>query len=222
MKTKMKNVSDSMFGNKLGIFFAHIFFRILPRGVVTMLVLVTLFNGNWILKSAIAAPPLMELKFTEIPTKQLGITTVQTGSTVSQTITRTIQSGQPLTGINLSLINSGLASPNSRLRIFIHDSVDRDLLTDDIKIDVTEGGKWVPVPLELIDGGLFGALGAEGSGHKEPYQSGGFIIPAKVNKLWQLRLMFNLPGVYTFVVAISPDNGDTHLVQPTILTVEVI
>lgn len=169
--------------------------------VVGVFVLVVLVSGDWVIQTAMAAQPMLDLKLT--------------GPQITQV-------DQPLEGINVSLKNPGLDRPNARLRLIIHDGADRDLRAGDIKIDVREGASWVPLPLYPIDGGVMGAIGAEGGGHKEIHQRGGFAIEAKSNKLLQLRLTFHLPGVYTLVIAVSPDNGNTHLAQPSFITVEAL
>jgi hypothetical protein len=134
------------------------------------------------------------------------------------------QTGVPLSGINVRLVNTGAVRQDARLRILIHpDGADHsDLQVADIKVDVLEGTSWVPVPLKPIDDGVMGAIGAEGSGHKELYRRGGFAIPAKLNRVWQLRITLRLPGIYTMVTAISPDNGNTYLAQPSFITLEAL
>lgn len=167
----------------------------------SIVVVLALLSNDWIVQTARAAPPELDLKLTG---------------------PQTAQAGQPL-GINVQLVNPKNApKQDARLRLIIHDGADRDLHVGDIKVDVQEGKSWVPVPLEPIDGGAMGAIGAEGKGHKDIHLRGGFAIPAKLNKLLQLRVTFRLPGAYQLVVALSPDNGDTHLAQPSVITVEAL
>jgi hypothetical protein len=130
--------------------------------------------------------------------------------------------GQPLVGINVRLTNPGLAAPDSKIRIFIHDKEDRDLRLDDFKIDVREGDIWKAVPVEAIDGGVMGAIGADGKPHNERHKRGGFSIGDQANKLWHLRLTFRVRGHYSMVFVASPDNGATHLAQPVGLSVEAL
>lgn len=173
-----------------------------PALVVSLCALMALVGGNWAVQAATPVPRrMLDFKLTGSPPAQVG---------------------QPLIGINANLINSGPATQNARVRLIIHDGADRDLKAGDIKIDVREGISWVAVPLEPIDGGVMGAIGAEGSGHREFHQRGGFTIPTKLNKLWQLRITFRLPGVYQLVAAVSPDNGNTHLAQPSVITLEAL
>jgi len=133
----------------------------------------------------------------------------------------TAQAGRPLVGISVSLLNPGDEAPNARLRLIIHDKDHRDagdhreLRPDNVKIEVQEEGVWKPVLLGMVEEGVLGAIGAEGvTAHRERHQRGGFAIPAGLNKTWQLRMPFNLPGTYTLVAAVSPDNGSRHLAQP--------
>lgn len=165
----------------------------------SVLILLVLVSSDWTVQAAMAARPALDLTLTG---------------------PQTAQAGQPLPGINISLVNPGPATQNARLRLFIQSEADIDLQIDDIKVAVQEGKSWIAVPLEPLDGGAMGAIGSEGSGHKERHARGGFAIPAKWNKLLQLQVTFRLPGVYKLVVAISPDNGETHLAQPSSITVE--
>jgi len=166
-----------------------------------VLILLALINGGRTAQAATAVRPTLDLK----------LAGPQTG-----------RAGRALTGIRVSLINPGVAAENARLRLMIHDGADRDLKADDIKIEVREGKSWRAVPLEPLDGGAMAAIGSEGSGHEERHQPGGFTIPANWNKLWQLRLTFQLPGVYKLVVAVSPDNGQTHLAPPATIILEAL
>jgi hypothetical protein len=128
----------------------------------------------------------------------------------------------PLDGINVRLINSGLAVRDSRLRLLIHDEMNREVLANDIKIDVLEGGDWKPVQIETIDGGVMGAIGTAGQPHKELHKRGGFAIGNKADKSWRLRVTFHWNGRYSIVATVSPDNGATQLAQPAGLNVEVL
>lgn len=136
----------------------------------------------------------------------------------------TAQAGIPLAGVNVSLNNPGEAAPNARLRLIIHekDAGHLQLNPDNIKVEVLENGAWVPVQLSLVEGNVMGAIGAEGViAHQEHYKRGGFAIPAGFNKTWQLRVTFSLPGIYSLVAAVSPDNGSRHLAQPAHSIIEV-
>lgn len=180
---------------------------------VGVLVLLALVSSDWAMQAATAAQPVLGLKMTGLQPAQVGL---------ADRVGQTVSTGQLLSGISVSLTNPGSATPDARLRLIVHDGVGRDLAPGDIKIDVLEGSSWVSIPLKPIDGGVMGAIGAEGSGHKEIVQRGGFAIPAKSNKLLQLRFMFRLPGVYQLVVTVSPDNGNTHLTQPLVVTLEAL
>lgn len=175
---------------------------------LSVLVLMALMSGEWAVQTAMAAPLL---NFNLVGPQTIGPQMAQTGI--------------PLTGINVHLVNTGTtARQDARLRILIHqdEAVHRDLQADDIQIDVLEGTSWIPVPLKPIDDGVMGAIGAEGSGHKELHHRGGFAIPAKLNRVWQLRITLRLPGLYTMVTTVSPDNGNTHLTQPLNITLEAL
>lgn len=175
---------------------------------ISILALLALVGSDWAVQTAMAASPDLDLK--------LSGPQQTTGRQMAQT-------KQPFTGIKVQLVNPGVDRPDARLRLFIHPAgeVDHhDVQTDDIKVAVQEGNSWVSVPLEPIDGGGMGAIGAEGTGHKDIHQRGGFAIPAKSNKTLQLRITFGSPGIYQVVVALSPDNGNTHLAKPSFITVE--
>lgn len=171
----------------------------LPKTLAIGILLVLSFaNSDWVVQTAMATR-LISLKLNG---------------------PQTAQAGKPLTGIKVTLVNAGPAAQNARLRLLLIDEADREMQIDDFKVDVLEGKSWTPVPLEPLDGAAMGAIGPDGSGHQERHRRGGFAIPAKWNKLWQLRITFHLPGVYQLGVALSPDNGETHLAQPASLTVE--
>lgn len=140
----------------------------------------------------------------------------------------TAQAGMPLVGVSVSLLNSGTEAPNARLRLIIHYKDHRnagghlELSPDNVKVEVQEGGLWKPVLLEMVEGGVMGAIGTEGVAvHQERHKRGGFAIPAGLNKTWQLRVTFDLPGTYSLVSAVSPDNGSKHLAQPSHSIIEV-
>ncbi|HUX91223.1 MAG TPA: hypothetical protein VMV48_11110 [Gallionellaceae bacterium] len=140
----------------------------------------------------------------------------------------TAQAGVTLVGISVSLLNPGTEAPNARLRLIIHDKDHRsavghrELSPDNVKVEVQEGGAWKPVILGMVEGGVMGAIGTEGvASHRERHRRGGFAIPAGLNKTWQLRLTFGLPGTYSLVSAVSPDNGSRHLAQPAHTIIEV-
>ncbi len=142
--------------------------------------------------------------------------------TLAVTGPQTATAGKPLKGIKVRLRNPGLAVRDSRLRLTIHDGADRALGPDDIKVDVREGKSWQPVQVNAIDGGVIGAIGAAGKPHDELHQSGGFAIGANAKKAWQLRVRFRLPGHYSMVLTVSPDNGATQLAKPASYSVEVL
>ncbi|MEE9345957.1 MAG: hypothetical protein V3U88_10160 [Methylococcales bacterium] len=130
-----------------------------------------------------------------------------------------IKVGQPKI-ITVRLVNPGEAAQDSRLRLFIHDGEDREVTENDIEVDIQQNG-WKEVPLELIDGGIMGAIGAAGSRHDERHKRGGFAIPKEATKVWNLRMRFHKPGHYLLVLTVSPNNGATHLVQPISTNMEV-
>lgn len=135
----------------------------------------------------------------------------------------------PLDDITINLDNPGGAAPNARLRIMIHDKDHRldtehhDLNTNNIKVEVQEGENWKPVVLGMIEDGVMGAIGSEGvTEHRERHKRGGFAIPPGAKKSWRLRMTFSLPGTYSLVAAVSPDNGSRHIAQPvnTVIVVQ--
>jgi hypothetical protein len=158
--------------------------------------------GDWGIKSAMAKP-------------SLPLTLTVTGPRIATV-------GEPLDGINVQIINRGLAAPDSRLRLYIVDEDGRELQAADVKLYVLEGRAWKEAPVEAIDGAVMGAIGAEGKPHKERHKRGGFAIGDKANKNWPLRVTFRLPGRYSLAVAVSPDNGETHLAQPASLSLEAL
>lgn len=140
----------------------------------------------------------------------------------------TAEAGVPLVGVSVSLHNPGEEAPNARLRLAIHykdhsdTGGDHELSPENIKVEVEENGSWKPVLLGMVEGGVMGAIGTEGGvAHQERHRRGGFAIPAGLNKTWQLRLTFGLPGIYSVVSAVSPDNGSRHLAQPAHSIIEV-
>ena len=140
----------------------------------------------------------------------------------------TARAGTPLVGVSVSLVNPGSDAPNARLRLIVHDKdyrhagSHRELSPDNVKVEVQEGGTWKPVTLGMVGGGVMGAIGTEGvAAHQERHRRGGFAIPARLNKTWQLRVTFALPGTYSLVSAVSPDNGSRHLAQPAHSIIEV-
>ena len=140
----------------------------------------------------------------------------------------TAQAGSPLDGLTVSLFNPGSRAPNARLRILIHDAGPAhagdhlELSPDNVKVEVLEKGVWKPVRLGLVEDGVMGAIGTEGgSDHHERFKRGGFAIPAGMHRTWQLRVTFGLPGTYTLVAAVSPDNGSRHLARPAHSVIEV-
>lgn len=140
----------------------------------------------------------------------------------------TAQAGKPIVGVSISLHNPGDTAPSARLRLIIHDndygqaSAHQELSPANVKVEVLEHGAWIPVVLGEVEGSVMGAIGATGvSAHRERHQRGGFAVPAGMNKTWQLRLTFNIPGTYSLVAAVSPDNGSRHLAQPVHSIIEV-
>ncbi len=88
------------------------------------------------------------------------------------------------------------------------------LSPDNITVEVLEGGIWKPVLLGTVEGGVMGAIGAEGVAHHERYSRDGFAIPAGLDKTWQLRVTISRPGTYSVRSECLPDSGSTHLSQP--------
>jgi hypothetical protein len=129
--------------------------------------------------------------------------------------------GVSQTAVQLHLINlDTIAGGAARLRLFVHGEGEQVLQTGDIQLEVRENGVWQNISVEAIDGGVMCAIGADGQGHREHHQSGGFQIAADLNKAWRLRVSLRVPGKYTLVAAVSPDNGATHLAQPASLGLE--
>lgn len=138
----------------------------------------------------------------------------------------TAQSGIPLEGITVNLQNPGNTAPDARLRLSIHEASHAaghiGLSPANVKVEVLQGGSWVPVQLGMVDENVMGAIGAEGgAAHSERYARGGFALPAGLNKTWQLRITFSLPGTYSLIATVSPDNGSRHLAQPAHSTIVV-
>jgi hypothetical protein len=138
------------------------------------------------------------------------------------------QAGLPIAGIRVRLNNPGREAPSSRLRLIIHetdhrhDPARRELNPDNVKVEVREGAVWKPVLLEVMDGSVMGAIGNEGGAdHRERHKRGGFEIKEKFDKSWPLRVTFSLPGTYTLVVSVTPDNGSRHIAQPAHTNIEV-
>lgn len=141
-----------------------------------------------------------------------------------------VRAGTVRSGIVVRVINNGPEAPASRLRLIIrerdhvHKGDAAELGPDSVRLEVLERGGWVPVSLGIVDGGVLGAIGAEGvgpSGHTERHRKGGLPITAGLDKSWQLRITFSHPGSYAIGAALSPDNGSRHLAQPAYTTVEV-
>lgn len=132
-------------------------------------------------------------------------------------------SGYPIEGINVRLINQdSVEASASRLRLFIHDDQATDLRVADVKLDVQEGNEWKPLPLEQVDGGVMAVISSAGLPHTEHHKRGGFPINQKSIKEWRLRATLAQPGHYSLVVAVSPNNGGTHLAQPAGLKLEAL
>ncbi len=139
----------------------------------------------------------------------------------------TARAGQPLAGISVRLHNPGAEAPDARLRLIIHEKDrgrdgHRDLNPDTVRVEVLESGTWKPVLLGVMDGSVMGAIGGDSAAlHGERHKRGGFQIREGFNRRWPLRVTFDVPGTYTLVVAVSPDNGSRHLAQPAHSTIEV-
>ncbi len=132
-------------------------------------------------------------------------------------------SGYPVEGINVRLVNQdSLEASASRLRLFIHDDQLSDLRVADVKLDVQEGNEWKPLLLEQVDGGVMAAISSAGLPHREHHKRGGFPINKKTIKEWRLRATLAQAGHYSLVVAVSPNNGGTHLAQPASLKLEAL
>ncbi len=132
-------------------------------------------------------------------------------------------SGYPVEGINVRLVNQdSVEAAASRLRLFIHDDQLSDLRVADVKLDVQEGNEWKPLPLEQVDGGVMAAISSAGLPHSEHHKRGGFPINKKTIKEWRLRATLAQAGHYSLVVAVSPNNGGTHLAQPASLKLEAL
>ena len=144
------------------------------------------------------------------------------------TVPSTARVGQPTAGISVRLHNPGAEAPDARLRLVIHEADHRghaghrELNPSNVRVEVQEGGSWKPVLLGVVDGGVMGAIGSEeATQHHERHKRGGFAIREGFDKRWPLRVTFDVPGTYTLVVAVSPDNGSRHLAQPAHSTIEV-
>ena len=141
----------------------------------------------------------------------------------------TVQVGEPQEGITVQLVNPGKAAPNARLRIIIHDKDHRHhselpaLSPDNVKLELLENGKWKNVELGIMEGSVMGAIGREGSSsYRERHKRGGFLVRAGKKKTWHLRLTMGVPGTYSLVAAVSPDNGSRHIAKPahTVIVVQ--
>lgn len=130
----------------------------------------------------------------------------------------TAMAGSTFEGISVNLRNPGHSAPNARLRLLLHTTDHRNfsdrprLSPDDVKLEMFEKGVWKPVELGAVESGVMGAIGYREQ--KERYHRGGFSIPSGFNKTWQLRLTIRIPGSYTLVAAVSPDNGSRHISKP--------
>jgi hypothetical protein len=136
---------------------------------------------------------------------------------------KNVPSGYPVEGISVRLINSDSVEVSaSRLRLVIHDDQASELRLADIKLDVQEGNEWKPLPLEQVDGGVMAAISSAGLPHSEHHKRGGFPINKKTIKEWRLRATLAQAGHDSLVVAVSPNNGGTHLAQPASLKLEAL
>ncbi len=169
--------------------------------VIALAIATSTFSSDWILQSAIAdGKPILGLAVTGLESARVNVPHE----------------------MKVKLINPGAAAQDSRLRLYIQDEMDREVRLADIKIHIQEGKSWKEVQVEAIDGGVMGAVGAEGQVHKERHQRGGFAIRSKANKSWKIRVTFRLPGRYSVVAAVSPNNGETQLAQPASFSVEAL
>jgi hypothetical protein len=175
-----------------------------------IILLVALVGGDWAVQNALAASP--------------GLLNLTLSGPQPATNRQIAKSKQPFTGIKIQLANPGAGRAEARLRFFIHSvGVDHhEVQAGGIKVAVQEGNAWVSLPVEPIDGGVMGAIGAAGSGHKDMHRRGGFALPAKLHKTLQLRITFGSPGTYQVVAALSPDNGNKILATPSFITVEAL
>jgi hypothetical protein len=130
--------------------------------------------------------------------------------------------GNALKGLTIKLANTGQAAQNSKLRLLVHHQADYAIKAGDIKIDVLEQRTWQPLQVELIDSGIMGVISETGKSHNRNHKHGGFAIPAKKHQTWQIRITFAIAGSYNMVVAVSPDNGSTHLAQPVSYRLEAL
>lgn len=197
----------------------------------TLLALMALGSSG----AAVAAAPVTYPRLLPLQVStpaQAQTTQAQTGqarTTQAQTATGQVaKAGKAGSVINVRLTNPGAEAPNARLRVIIHDkdhqhgAGSHELSPDNVKVEVQESGSWKSVLLEMVDGGVMGAIGVEGvAAHRERHKRGGFAIPAGFDKTWPLRVTFAIPGTYSVVVAVSPDNGSRHLAQPAHHIIEV-
>lgn len=130
------------------------------------------------------------------------------------------RAGVPFDDINVRLTNPGQAAPNARLRLILHDQNHQPythpaLSPDNVKLELWRRGLWEPVELGMVEGSVMGAIGNNGgSGQHERHKRGGFPIGEGASKIWRLRMTITVPGTYSLVAAVSPDNGSRHLAKP--------
>jgi hypothetical protein len=79
-----------------------------------------------------------------------------------------------------------------------------------------ETGAEIDTAIEAAKG-----IGA-GKSYQGSHQRGGFAIGKNANIQWRLQLTFAVAGRYSVVMAVSPDNGSTHLAQPISFNVEAL
>lgn len=137
----------------------------------------------------------------------------------------TVIAHQPF-AINVYFPSSKRIRQDAQLRFFIHlgsEVHDFDIEANDIAIEVRkDAASWVLIPAEPIDGGAMSTIDLAEIGHDEKHQHASFAIQNESGVLWQLRITAHKPGVYQLVAAVSPDNGNTHLAEPSFITVEVL
>ena len=128
--------------------------------------------------------------------------------------------------INVQFPSTGKIRQDAQLRFFIHlgsEAHDFNIEANDIAIEVRkDAASWVLIPAEPLDGGAMGTIDLAEVGYDEQHRHASFVIENESGVLWQLRITLHKPGVYQLVAAVSPDNGNTHLAEPSFITVEVL
>lgn len=178
------------------------FFCILAMSIVS--------GNDYGLQAASVALPKLNLKLME-PQKPAGRLAVITH--------------QPF-AINVHFPSREKIRQDAQLRFFIQlesEVHDFGIEASDIAIEVRkDAASWVSIPVEPIDGSAMSIVDLAEVGHDEKHRHASFAIQNESGVLWQLRITARKPGVYQLVAAVSPDNGDTHLAEPSFITVEVL